>query len=154
MKEKFDEVDNAIKKVFTEKKDFPLSTIKDLCDDGDIIQPDYQNEFIYDEEKSSRLVESAIMGLPIPAVCLCEEVDGTFSVIDGNQRLTALVRFLRNEYSLEGLEILAQLNGLYYKDLDEKLKKNLKSASLSVIIIKDVSDDLKNEISARLNSKN
>ena len=75
---------NETKRVFTDKKDFPLSLIKDMFDEGDIIpQPDYQRDYVMDVKTASKLIESVLMNIPIPTVYLCEEVDGTFSIIDG-----------------------------------------------------------------------
>ena len=144
-------VDNS-KRVFVEKKDFPLSTIKDMFDDGEIIaQPDYQREFVYDEIKSSKLVESALMGIPIPTIYLCEEPDGTYSIIDGQQRMTSFVKFLKNEFKLKKLEELKELNGLFFKDLDKNIKRTIKNTSLNTIVLTEKSQELKYEIFARLN---
>ena len=85
-----------IKKVYTDTKDYPLSIIKEMFDDGDIIpQPDYQRDYIMDEKKASKLIESVLLQIPIPTVYLCEESDGTLSIIDGQQRLTSFVKFLK-----------------------------------------------------------
>ena len=66
-----------------------------MFDDGDIIpQPDYQRDYIMDEKKASKLIESVLLRIPIPTVYLCEESDGTLSIIDGQQRLTSFVKFL------------------------------------------------------------
>jgi uncharacterized protein with ParB-like and HNH nuclease domain len=71
------------KRVFTEKKDFIFSTIKDLFDEHEIIpQPDYQRNYVMDDKQASRLIESILMGIPIPTVYLCEENDNTYSIID------------------------------------------------------------------------
>lgn len=140
------------KKVFTEKKDFPLSTIKDMFDEGDIIpQPDYQRDYVYDEKNASRLVESVLMGIPIPTIYLCEELDGTYSIIDGQQRMTSFVKFLKNEFTLKGLEELTEFNGKKFRDLDKTVQRNLKSVTLNTIVLKKESQDLKYEIFARLN---
>ena len=140
------------KRVFVEKKDFPLSTIRDMFDDGEIIpQPDYQRDFVYDEVKCSKLVESALMGIPIPTIYLCEESDGTYSVIDGQQRMTSFVKFFKNEYKLKKLEELTELNGLFFKDLNKNTKRTLKNTSLNTIVLTKESQDLKYEIFARLN---
>lgn len=123
-----------------------------MFDDGDIIsQPDYQRDFVYDDIKASKLVESALMGIPIPTIYLCEEHDGTFSVIDGQQRITSFVKFLRNEFKLKRLEELSNLNGKYFRDLDKTTQRILKSTSLSTIILTKESEELKYEIFARLN---
>ena len=147
-----EELNNESKRVYTEKKDFPLSTIKDMFDEGDIIpQPDYQRDYVYDEMKASKLIESALMGIPIPTIYLCEENDGPYSIIDGQQRMTSFVKFLKNEFKLKKLEELSNFNGLYFKDLDKTTQRNLKSVSLNTIILSKQSENLKYEIFARLN---
>lgn len=140
------------KRVFTEKKDFPLSLIREMFDEGDIIpQPDYQRDYVMDEKTASRLVESVLMNIPIPTVYLCEERDGTFSIIDGQQRMTSFVRYLKNEFSLKGLEELSELNGKKFADLEKSLQRTLKSCTLNSIILTKESQELKYEIFARLN---
>lgn len=71
------------KTVYTTQKDFPLSTIREMFDDGDIVtDPDYQRDFVYTQKQSSKLIESMLIGIPIPTVYLCQENDETWSVID------------------------------------------------------------------------
>lgn len=140
------------KRVFTDKRDFPLSTIREMFADGDIIpQPDYQRDYVMDDKRASKLVESLLMGIPIPTVYLCEENDGTYSVIDGQQRMTSFVRYLNNDFALKGLEELVELNGKKFKDLDKVYQRTLKSSSLNSIILTKESQELKYEIFARLN---
>ena len=140
------------KQVFTEKKDFPLSTLKEMVDDGDIIpNPEYQRDYVYTDKQASKLVESVLMGIPIPTIYLCVEEDNTYSVIDGQQRITSLVRYLKNDFALNGLQELNELNGKCYKDLSKDIQKKLKSSSLSTISLLKQSTDLKYEIFARLN---
>ena len=138
--------------VFTDSKDFTLSNLREMFDEGDIItNPDYQRDYVYDNKKASKLIESILMGIPIPTVYLCQEDDETFSVIDGQQRITSFVHYLENEFPLTALTELPELNGLRYKDLEKPVQKRLKSASLRAIIILKESQDLKYEIFARLN---
>lgn len=140
------------KTVFTEQKDFPLSTIRDMYDEGDIIpNPDYQRDYVYNDKQASKLVESILMGIPIPTVYFSEEDDGTYTVIDGQQRITSFVRFLKNEFRLTGLMELSSLNGKYYKELDKAIQKKLRSSSLRAICLLKESKELKYEIFARLN---
>ena len=140
------------KQVFTEKKDFLLSSLRDMVDDGDIIpNPDYQRDYVYNDKQASKLVESVLLGIPIPTIYLCLEDDETYSVIDGQQRITSLVRYLKNDFALSGLQELDDLNGKCYKDLPKEIQKKLKSSSLSTISLLKQSSDLKYEIFARLN---
>lgn len=139
-------------KVFTENKDLTLSNIKEMVDDNDLIpNPDYQRDYVYNDSQASKLVESILIGIPIPVIYLSEESDGSYTVIDGQQRITSFVRFLKNEFSLKCLEELEHLNGRFYKDLDKIYQRKLKSATLKAICLKKESQQLKYEIFARLN---
>lgn len=140
------------KKVFTDTKDYPLSIIKEMFDDGDIIpQPDYQRDYIMDEKKASKLIESVLLQIPIPTVYLCEESDGILSIIDGQQRLTSFVKFLKNEFALKDLEEYTDFNGKRFADLDKAVQRTIKNTSIHSIVIKKESQELKYEIFARLN---
>ena len=140
------------KKVFTDTKDYPLSIIKEMFDDGDIIpQPDYQRDYIMDEKKASKLIESVFLQIPIPTVYLCEENDGTLSIIDGQQRLTSFVKFLKNEFELKNIEEYKEFNFKYFADLDKSFQRTIKNTSIHSIVIKKESQELKYEIFSRLN---
>jgi hypothetical protein len=138
--------------VYTVQKDFPLATIRDMFDDGDIVtNPDYQRDFVYTAKQSSKLIESILIGIPIPTIYLCQENDDSWSVIDGQQRITSFVYYLKNKFPLSGLTELQELNGLYFKDMEKSVQKKLKSSSLNSICILKESQELKYEIFARLN---
>ena len=140
------------KKVFTEDKDFPLSTLREMYDDGDIIpDPEYQRDFIYDVKRRSKLIESVLLSIPIPTVYLCREEDETFSVIDGHQRIMSFVTYLKNEYALKGLQEIKELNGKKFSDLEKPIQKKLKSTTLHAICLLKESQELKYEIFKRLN---
>jgi uncharacterized protein with ParB-like and HNH nuclease domain len=59
-----------------------------------ILQPNFQRDFVWDAPKASRLIESALLDIPIPMIYLAEEEDGTELVIDGQQRLTSFFSFI------------------------------------------------------------
>ena len=86
--------------------------LKDIdTGNNELFVPDYQREFVWDEERQSKLIESIILGLPIPLIFLTENQDGRLEIIDGSQRIRTLSAFLENELILNGLEkinLLAQ----------------------------------------------
>lgn len=124
------------KKVYTEKIDYPLQTlVQSVIDDDIIINPDYQRDYVYDDKKASKIIESILLGIPIPAVYLCQESDETFSVIDGEQSITAIYGFMINLFALKGLNQLPELNGKQYKDLKSSIQIKLKQSTLTVIKI-------------------
>lgn len=78
--------------VHTEWKDITLNQLKEMYESRDIItDPDYQRKYVYNDKQASRLIESILIGIPIPVVYLCEEDDNVYTVIDGQQRITSLL---------------------------------------------------------------
>ena len=132
-------------------------TLKDLYDrycEGDLIlQPDFQRYFVWDALKSSRLLESVLLDLPLPIVYLAEEQSGRESVVDGQQRLTSFFTFIENKWALTGLTLHAELNGKHFQELDGILRRKIRRAPLRVTtILKDSDEELKFEIFERLNT--
>lgn len=139
-------------KVFTEQKDFTLSQLREMVAEGDLItNPDYQRDYVYNDKQASKLIESILIGIPIPTIYLSEEDEGIYSVIDGQQRITSFVNFLDNKFKLSGLKELIDLNGKYFKNLEKEIQRKLKSSTLKAICILKESNHLKYEIFARLN---
>src|SRR5205814_3817652 len=63
-----------------------------------ILQPDFQRQYVWDGAKASRLIESALLSVPLPIVYLAQEPDNKESVIDGQQRLTSFFAFIDGKY--------------------------------------------------------
>ncbi len=122
--------------------------------EGDLIlQSDFQRQFVWDVSKCSRLIESAILEVPLPMIYLAEEEDGREAVIDGQQRLTAFFNFLDAVYALRSMTVLQELNGSYFKDLDRAIQNKIKRCSLRTTTIKkESSENLRFEIFERLNT--
>jgi hypothetical protein len=63
------------------------------------------------------------------------------------------MRFINNEFPLFGLEILDELNGKYFKDLDAQLKGRYENSAISTVVIKKASHDQKRNIFLRVNQR-
>ena len=74
-------------------------------DEAEIFIPDYQRDFIWTAKQQSRFIESIIMNVPIPPVFLGEDQYGSYVVLDGRQRLTAINDFLRNAFKLKAKKV-------------------------------------------------
>jgi hypothetical protein len=122
--------------------------------DGELnLQPDFQRQFVWDKTRASRLIESVLLGVPLPIIYLAEETNGEESVIDGQQRLTSFFDFMKGDFQLVGLREREELNGLRYAELPKSDQSALRKTALRAITIKKESDkDLKFEIFERLNS--
>jgi uncharacterized protein with ParB-like and HNH nuclease domain len=63
-----------------------------------ILQPEFQRHFVWDPVKSSRLIESVLLDIPLPVIYLSQEKDGREYIIDGQQRLTTFFSFIDGKF--------------------------------------------------------
>lgn len=75
--------------------DFNIKTIFDFIESGAVRIPGFQRNYVWDIKRASKLIESIIIGLPIPQVFLYEESRNSFLVIDGQQRLMSIYYFMK-----------------------------------------------------------
>ena len=116
------------------------------------LDPDFQREDVWSKKQQSELVESILMGIPLPVMYFSEDKFGNLLVIDGRQRLTALFKFLNNEFAITSSPILTHLKGKKFKDLDKKEQIKLEDYQLIVYIIKPQTPDrIKFDIFDRVN---
>lgn len=106
-----------------------------------ILDSDFQREKVWKQKQKSELVESVLMGLPIPIMYLSEDKFANLIVVDGRQRLTAFFTFLDGEYPLTGLKILKNLNDKKFADLEPVYQSKLEDYQLITQIIKPPTPD-------------
>ncbi len=118
-----------------------------------ILNPDFQRDFIWEETKQCKLIESAIMRIPLPVFYLAETPEGKIVVVDGLQRLSTFHRFINNKLRLKGLEYANSLNGKLFKELSPKLRNRVEDTSLTLYLIdSQVPEQAKLDIFDRVNS--
>lgn len=78
--------------------DFNTKTIIDFIESGLFKIPGFQRNYIWDLKRASKLIESIIIGLPIPQVFLYEESKNSYLVIDGQQRLLTIYFFYKKRF--------------------------------------------------------
>lgn len=124
--EKLDYPDLKIK---IDKDQYSIYEMKRKYDRGKIcIDPSFQRNFVWKNKQMSELIESVIIGIPLPLIYLAESQRGDLVVVDGRQRLTTFIKFLNDEFRLNGLRILKDINGCCFSDL-EKEKRYSKYAT-------------------------
>lgn len=105
--------------IFVENKPFSLKQMYDLIKSGDIeLSPDFQRNFVWDKTRQSKLIESILLGLPLPSIYLSQYEDGRLTIVDGLQRITTIKKFIENELVLHNLEYLVDCNGKKYNQLE------------------------------------
>lgn len=140
--------------------DFSFGEILNLHKDNEIIiRPEYQRLFRWSNSQRSRLIESILIGLPIPPIFLIEGENGVLELIDGLQRTSSVLQFLDHdaisepELILGGCEFLPSLNGKKFDDLPTVQKFRIKRAPIRATIInKSGNSFVKYEMFKRLNT--
>jgi len=139
--------------IATYPSDFTLSGIWDKWKAKDITIPDFQREFVWSIKQSSLLIDSFLLGLPVPPVFFYIDEENKNLVIDGHQRILSIVFFFEGYFgseSLKGKRQVFRLTGLdennpYHKktfaELDESDQRKLKDAVLRAINVRQLAPE-------------
>lgn len=122
-----------------------------MCETGSIVFDNaVQRGHVWDIKRDSLLIESMVIGYPIPPFYAKRGEDKVFDMLDGKQRSSAIRRYLNNEYALIGVS--EELEGKYFNDLPESVQDEIISYSLTVYYFEDITDEEVNEMFYRLNN--
>jgi len=166
-----DEINKARLQVHTDSYPMSIGEMVNLYRDGELdIHPEFQRVYRWTEEQKSKLIESILLGIPLPSIFVSQRPDGVWDVVDGLQRLSTIFSFLGELKKTDGtlakpLELrstkyLPSLEGKVWDDLhnpgrevDMEIKRVFKREKLDIKIIKRESEaDTKFELFQRLNT--
>lgn len=141
------------RRLVTQSYDLSVNTLVEQWDDGTLTLPEIQRQYVWDNARASRLVESLLLNVPIPVVYFSETAEVNYLIIDGHQRIQSIVRFLDNRFALSGLKVFGELNGKRFHQLTERDQRQLRTRVIRAIIISADSDPMmKFEVFERLNT--
>jgi len=146
-----------------------VGELTNLYRDGElIIRPEFQRFYRWTSEQRSRLVESLLLGIPLPSIFVAQGAGGTWEIVDGLQRISTILELQGvlvqdgkklPPLTLVGTKYLPALEGRQWehkdvgKSLTSALRLDVKRTKLDVKIIKrDSSPDTKFDLFQRLNS--
>lgn len=81
--------------------DFNILTLYNFIESATVRIPGFQRNYVWDIKRASKLIESLIIGLPVPQIFLYEEARNKFLVIDGQQRLMSIYYFIKQRFPRE-----------------------------------------------------
>ena len=122
--------------------DYPLSAYLDRWNSGQLVIPKFQRSFVWGQVQASRLIESFLLGLPVPPVFLYKERrTNRLLVLDGQQRIFSVIRFFKNEFDerifrLKGVG--EEWEGRVFEELDESDRFRLTDSVLRAIVVQQV----------------
>ena len=141
------------RRLHTESYDFTVSTLVSYLKEKKLVVPEFQRRYVWTDGQASRLIESLIIQCPIPVIYLSQQKDESLAVIDGNQRLKSLQRFLNNEFPLTGLTAYPELDGLFFHQLDSRFQRHIENRTIRcLVILKDTHPQVKFDVFERLNT--
>ncbi|EKO3439093.1 DUF262 domain-containing protein [Vibrio fluvialis] len=121
--------------------------------------PDYQRDYKWDAKTASRFIESLLLGFPIPYLYISDvvdedpEKDGRAEIIDGSQRIRALVYFMQGGFCLEDLKEIKELEGFCYSDFTAARRRRFERISLRFVeLIGEVNESNRRDLFERINS--
>lgn len=122
-----------------------------MCMNGNITFDNaIQRGYVWDVKRKSLLIESMIIGYPIPAFYARRDENKVFDMLDGKQRSSAITEYLNGEYALTGVS--EELEGKTFSELPEEVQDDIISYSLTVYYFEDITEDEVNEMFYRLNN--
>ena len=148
-------IKNAQDALVIQASDLSLASIANMVESGAIdVQPIFQRRERWDVRKQSALIESFLLNIPVPPVYLAEEEFGKYTVIDGQQRITAISSYIDNKFPLAGLGRFVELTGLRFGQLPLELKNSLtvRPYMRAITILRQSEPTTKYEVFHRLNS--
>ncbi|EAE9230338.1 DUF262 domain-containing protein, partial [Listeria monocytogenes] len=139
-------------KVSTENRSF--NELADMFSEKEIEIPDMQRSFVWDTNKCSKLIESILIGLPIPPLFFMDKGDNRYEVIDGLQRLTAISNFIlgnnwgnitnsvqRNNTAKLSPYVDPTIRGKKFVDLTASQQKKIKRSTITVIDFRQIGSE-------------
>jgi hypothetical protein len=128
-------------------------------DTNELFVPDYQRDFVWSEKRQSRLIESLILGFPIPYIFTADvlsedpELDGRIEIVDGSQRVRTIHAFIHNELTLQDLKSLSSLNGFNFQDLPLSRQRRFMRIPVRVIELSSkCNEETRRDLFERINS--
>lgn len=114
--------------------------------------PEYQRDFTWDEDRQSKLIESIILGLPIPFIFVAENRNSSWEIVDGSQRVRTIYSFLNDSLTLCNLSSIKSLNGYKFSELDKSRQGKILNTALRIIVLsEETTDDVKTDMFERIN---
>jgi len=165
-----EEVSRGRQVIHTDAYPMSIGELINIYRDGEMdIHPEFQREFRWKPYQKSRLIESILLGIPLPSIFVAQRKDGVWDVVDGLQRLSTILSFVRELRDEDGklvdplvlgkTQYLPSLEGISWNgenestQLPDELKRSFKREKIDVKIIKSESDEnAKFELFQRLNT--
>lgn len=119
-----------------EKGRMSLYEIKRRQERGDIqLDPEFQREEVWYSKQKSELIESILMGIPIPVFYFFEAKDTTIQVVDGRQRISTFIDFMNDKFKIGDLNIIKSIVGKRFSELEPIQQRKIEDYQIETYTI-------------------
>lgn len=146
------DVDSKRREISSDNLSMSIGEVLNLYKDGELdIHPEFQRVFRWGIEQKSRLIESLLLGIPLPSLYVATNDAGVWEVIDGVQRLSTIFEFMgeltgpvngkygelekKDPLTLTGTKHLPSLNGVDFATMDHALRLEFKRTRLDIKVL-------------------
>jgi len=167
-----DELQEARKEIKTDSYPVTVRELISLYKEGELdIHPEFQRFMRWSDEQKTKLIESLLLGIPIPSIFLYQRTDGVLDVVDGLQRISTILQFVgelkdENGAAVEPLRLgeaqyLPSLLGKYWvssagsaaEEFSDELKRYFRQEKIDLkILLRESDDQAKFELFQRINT--
>lgn len=153
------ELDSARKTVKTDDYSMSIGELINLYRDNEIkLDPAFQRLFRWEDRQKTKLIESILIGIPIPEIFVAQKADGIWHVVDGVQRLSTIYQFIgvltdSEPLTLTTSKYLPSLEHARWENLPISTQREFKKSKIKInIILTENSDEAQYELFQRLNT--
>lgn len=124
-------------KIRIHTKHYSLRQMVEMITEGDLdIAPDFQRQYVWNSRQRSGLIESLLLGIPLPSFYFNEESTGKLQVVDGVQRLTTIFWYVMEQrFKLSKVTYLHDLEGQGFEDLAAVFRRRLNGSQFVAHVI-------------------
>ena len=141
------------------QNDYSSNVGIDYTDLGDalILEPSFQREYVWNQPKKQQLIDSILLGIPIPTFYFSIDKNGNLLVVDGKQRINSILEFLEGKLSLPSSYRFLCLDkdskhDVHFKELESRVKRKFEDYPLTCYLVdSSVIPRFQNEIFMRVN---
>lgn len=124
--------------------DWTVETLFGQMNKGNIdVSPEFQRRQVWDANKQTAFIESLILGIPVPQIVIAQNKQerGKYIVLDGKQRLLSITRFYDGDLRLGKPELLKELKGLTYGEMDDVYRDAIDNSTIRAVRISGWNND-------------